>query len=148
MLNSHYVSGACKFQPKLDYYADSILALLRIVFIFIIISDIIYDFGEAKLYHFDNNSGNLDSNWKSNALSKWNPVLGENHPRNYFLTTELSEGNRYLSTEVDGDGLSTLTFDWKKIGDHAKLIFYFDDQTDQNNITVCNYCNSLGPVGL
>jgi len=145
-LDSSLVSEASKFHFISNYRADSIQALLRMIFIFIIITNIIYDLGEAKLYHFDSDSGNLDSNWKSNALSKWNPVLDEYHPHNHFLTTELSEGERYLSTEVDGDGLSTLTFDWEKIGEYAELIFYFDDKTDKNNITACNYHNGLGPV--
>lgn len=111
-------------------------------FIFIIVSNIIYDFGDAKLYHFDNDSGCFDSNISSST--NWERVLDEQHPPNYFETASMFEGRSYVSTWVDGDGVSTLDFDWKKIGDHAKFIFYFDDnKTDENDIRTCEYSNSL-----
>lgn len=126
----------------------SIHAKVGIIILFIIILNIISFSAGGKLYHFDNASGYLDSNWKSNTLSKWNPTLDANHPRNSFLTTtcEGQDCRRYLSTEIEGDGSSTLTFDWKKIGEYAEFVFYFDNGTDKGDVTICSYYNDLHPV--
>lgn len=108
------------------------------------------DSSVAKLYHFENSSGYLDSNWKSNALCMWKyPVSDKEHPHNFFLTTELIGGHiwRNLSTEVDGgNGSSLLTFDWKKIGADAEFIFYFDNDTERDHIRICNCYTDLCPV--
>ncbi len=146
-MGSCHISGACKFYLVSIYHGDTIQILLKILCITILIFNITYNFGDAKLYHFDNKSGNLDSNWRSNSLLNWKVIHDQYHSKNYFLTTNLSSGRRYLSIGVDGDGSSALTFEWEKIGGNAKLIFYFDNITDENNITTCGYCNDLGQGG-
>ena len=148
-MDSCYVSGALEIFSHIKVSCRPYV-LLRIIFIFIIITNINCDFSKAKLYHFDNSSGYLDSNWKSNALCMWKyPVSDGDHPHNFFLTTDLIGGNiwRNLSREVDGgDGSSTLTFDWRKIGADAEFIFYFDNDTDRGHIRICNCYNDLCPV--
>jgi parallel beta-helix repeat protein len=105
-------------------------ALLKILLIFIVLINLMCGFGEARLYHFENASGNIlyDPNWKIIGPS-WNTLTDSNYPGNTFLTSGPIRCDARVNVSTEVDGPCTITFDWRKRGEYAELKCYYGNNT-------------------